>query len=85
MLKEAYMEIAYLKGCCKKAGEELAKYTFEYDEKPKNLVVQAKDLNIKYYKFLKDFEKIKDIGIRRCDYFPSANCPNMDIILDIIK
>ena len=50
MLKEAYKEIIYLKGCCRKAGEELANYTFEYDEKPKNLVVQAIDINDKYKK-----------------------------------
>lgn len=50
MLKEAYKEIAYLKGCCRKTGEELANYTFEYDEKPKNLVVQATDINDKYKK-----------------------------------
>lgn len=50
MLKEAYKEIAYLKECCRKTGEELANYTFEYDEKPKNLVVQAMDINDKYKK-----------------------------------
>ena len=50
MFKEAYKEIVYLKGCCRKAGEELANYTFEYDEKPKNLVVQATDINDKYKK-----------------------------------
>ena len=45
LLKEAYKEISYLKECCRKVGEELANYTFEYDEKPKNLVVQAMDIN----------------------------------------
>ena len=50
MLKEAYKEIAYLKECCRKTGEELVNYTFEYDEKPKNLVVQAMDINDKYKK-----------------------------------
>lgn len=48
MLKEAYKDIDYLKKCCRKVGEELAKYTFEYDEKPKNLVVQAMDINDRY-------------------------------------
>ena len=41
-------EEKYLKQCCEKAGEELAKHSFEYDGKEKNLVVQAMELNEKY-------------------------------------
>ena len=43
-------EEKYLKQCCQKAGEELAKHSFEYDGKEKNLVVQAIELNEKYEK-----------------------------------
>ena len=41
-------EEKYLKQCCAKAGEELAKHSFEYDGKEKNLVVQVMELNEKY-------------------------------------
>lgn len=41
-------EEKYLKQCCQKAGEELAKHSFEYDGKEKNLVVQVMELNEKY-------------------------------------
>lgn len=64
MLKEAYKDIDYLKKCCRKVGEELAKYTFEYDEKPKNLVVQAKTLNSLHENNLKYFDKkLNSLGI----------------------
>lgn len=45
MLKEAQNEIKYLKACCEQAGLELAKNSFAYDYKEKNLVVQAMDIN----------------------------------------
>ena len=47
-------EEKYLKQCCQKAGEELAKHSFEYDGKEKNLVVQAIELNEKYEKLKED-------------------------------
>ena len=53
-LKQEYENLKgeekYLKQCCQKAGEELAKHSFEYDGKEKNLVVQAMELNEKYEK-----------------------------------
>ena len=47
-------EEKYLKQCCQKAGEELAKHSFEYDGKEKNLVVQAIELNEKYEELKED-------------------------------
>lgn len=57
-IKDEYREMSenlkaeekFLKQCCQKAGEELAKHSFEYDGKEKNLVVQAMELNEKYEK-----------------------------------
>lgn len=54
-------EEKYLKQCCQKAGEELAKHSFEYDGKEKNLVVQAIELNEKYEKLKKALEKIERV------------------------
>lgn len=54
-------EEKYLKQCCQKAGEELAKHSFEYDGKEKNLVVQAIELNEKYEKLENALEEIEDI------------------------
>lgn len=53
-------EEKYLKQCCAKAGEELAKHSFEYDGKEKNLVVQAMELNEKYEKLEKALEEIEE-------------------------
>ena len=54
-------EEKYLKQCCQKAGEELAKHSFEYDGKEKNLVVQAMELNEKYEKLKKALDEIEKI------------------------
>ena len=45
MLRIEIMDNKYLKECCEKAGFELAKNSFEWDGKPKNLVVYAFKLN----------------------------------------
>ena len=58
-LAQAKVEEKYLKQCCQKAGEELAKHSFEYDGKEKNLVVQAMELNEKYEKFKKALKEIE--------------------------
>ena len=54
------VEEKYLKQCCAKAGEELAKHSFEYDGKEKNLVVQVMELNEKYEKLKKALEEIEE-------------------------
>lgn len=47
-LKSAKELREYTYDCCKQAGEELAKNSFEWDGKEKNLVVQAIELNERY-------------------------------------
>ena len=64
-------EEKYLKQCCQKAGEELAKHSFEYDGKEKNLVVQAIELNEKYEKLKKALEEIEE-------YTREQFCENCD-------
>ena len=67
-IKDEYREMSeklkaeekYLKQCCTKAGEELAKHSFDYDGKEKNLVVQAMELNEKYEKLEKALEEIEE-------------------------
>lgn len=61
-------EEKYLKQCCTKAGEELAKHSFEYDGKEKNLVVQAMELNEKYEKFEKALDEIEEYIYTDCEY-----------------
>lgn len=50
MLKESQNEVKYLKECCEQAGLELAKNSYAYDYKEKNLVVQAMAVNEKFFK-----------------------------------
>lgn len=70
-------EEKYLKQCCQKAGEELAKHSFEYDGKEKNLVVQAIELNEKYEKFKKALEEIAEPFCNACQEFePEKNGSN---------
>lgn len=76
-------EEKYLKQCCAKAGEELAKHSFDYDGKEKNLVVQAMELNEKYEKLEKALEEIEDLmqtvsDADECSYgdFDCCNCDN---------
>ena len=61
-------EEKYLKQCCEKAGEELAKHSFDYDGKEKNLVVQAMELNEKYEKLEKALEEIEEYIYTDCEY-----------------
>lgn len=87
-------EEKYLKQCCAKAGEELAKHSFEYDGKEKNLVVQAMELNEKYEKLEKTLEEIEE-ELKEDVYCESQECGCDDyeeclrctknIILDIIN
>lgn len=65
MLKSAIEENKYLKECCIKVGEELAKNSFEWDGKEKNLVVQAMQLNDRYdqLKAENELQKAKLTGL----------------------
>ena len=60
-LKSALDELKYIKKCCENAGEELAKHSFYYDHKEKNLVIQALALNEKYEKLKTALEEIENI------------------------
>ena len=97
-IKDEYREMSenlkaeekFLKQCCQKAGEELAKHSFDYDGKEKNLVVQAMELNEKYEKFKKALAEIEEIVNEACTESQSdckscnSSCEHKDI-LDIIR
>lgn len=82
-------EEKYLKQCCQKAGEELAKYSFEYDGKEKNLVVQAIELNEKYEKLKKALEEIEEVIdsiFDRCLWRKTDSCmPVYNVCEELIK
>ena len=82
-------EEKYLKQCCQKAGEELAKHSFEYDGKEKNLVVQAIELNEKYEKLKKALEEIEgviDSIFDRCPWRKTDSCmPVYNVCEELIK
>lgn len=67
-------EEKYLKQCCQKAGEELAKHSFEYDGKEKNLVVQAMELNEKYEKLENALEEIEEIVNKKTETSICSEC-----------
>ena len=77
-------EEKYLKQCCQKAGEELAKHSFEYDGKEKNLVVQAIELNEKYEKLTKALEEIEGI-VKNFGSYAAWQEQRINKILDIIN
>ena len=58
-LKSAKELREYTYDCCKQAGEELAKNSFEWDGKEKNLVVQAMELNERYDQLKVENETLK--------------------------
>lgn len=82
-------EEKYLKQCCQKAGEELAKHSFEYDGKEKNLVVQAIELNEKYEKLKKALEEIEEVIdsiFDRCLWRKTDSCmPVYNVCEELIK
>ena len=55
-LKTVTEERDYLKQCCIDADMELSKYSFKWDGKEKNLVVQALQLNEMYEELKKKVE-----------------------------
>lgn len=90
-LKSALDELKYIKKCCENAGEELAKHSFYYDHKEKNLVIQALELNEKYERREQALDEImKFINISTCnicegeDTQACSEC-NVNTIKDIIK
>lgn len=78
-------EEKYLKQCCQKAGEELAKHSFEYDGKEKNLVVQAMELNEKYEKLEKALDEIEKVCIENTWIFADGTAIRSDSLDDILN
>lgn len=58
MLRVEMRDNDYLKTCCEEAGKELEKFSFSWDGKEKNLVIQAMHLNDLHAKAL---DKLKEI------------------------
>lgn len=65
-LKSALDELKYIKKCCENAGVELAKHSFAYDYKEKNLVIQAMELNEKFERREKALDEIKSMCDKTC-------------------
>ena len=74
MLKSEIAENKKLKEHCEKVGIELGKYTYDYDYKPKNLVVQAIAVNQKLEDLI---EKFVQIYITRAVCFGCPHKPKM--------
>lgn len=68
-LKSAKELREYTYDCCKQAGEELAKNSFEWDGKEKNLVVQAMELNERY-----DQLKVENGGLKNAVMLKCPQC-----------
>ena len=68
-LKSAKELREYTYDCCKQAGEELAKNSFEWDGKEKNLVVQAMELNERYDQLKQTLVEIKGLSQAMTDEF----------------
>ena len=51
----------YTYDCCKRAGEELAKNSFDWDGKEKNLVVQAIELNERFNQLKAENDNLKSL------------------------
>lgn len=78
------VEEKYLKQCCQKAGKELAKHSFEYDGKEKNLVVQAIELNEKYDKLKQALEEIEKVCLEDTYTFADGTQMRYDSLDDIL-
>lgn len=66
MLKESQCEVKYLDECCKQAGLELAKNSYAYDYKEKNLVVQAVAVNEKLQAKEQEYEELRQYHNKCC-------------------
>ena len=69
-LKSAKELREYTYDCCKQAGEELAKNSFEWDGKEKNLVVQAMELNERY-------DQLKKANDEKNELLAQLGCPTV--------
>lgn len=62
MLSLSIYEDKFSKECCRKAGEELEKYSCEWDGKEKNLIIQAMQLNKMFENVVKALNTIEEIA-----------------------
>lgn len=62
MLKSELELRKYTYKCCQEAGEELAKNSFAWDGKEKNLVIQAMELNERFNILKRTLTEIKEIA-----------------------
>lgn len=89
MLETVIDENKYLKKCCEKVGNELAKNSFEYDGKEKNLIVQAMVLNEAIEtreRALKDIKEIAKILGKRIPFFETEQIArDLQAILTVIN
>ena len=63
MLKSELELRKYTYKCCQEAGEELAKNSFAWDGKEKNLVLQAMELNERFNILKQILTEIKEIAV----------------------
>ena len=61
MLRVEMRDNDYLKACCEETGKELEKFSFTWDNKEKNLVIQAMYLNDSYTKALNKLKEIQSL------------------------
>lgn len=82
-LKYALDELKYIKKCCENAGLELAKYSFAYDHKEKNLVIQALELNKRFECREQALDEIKKYFKQECisckGYYYNQHCEDCEI------
>lgn len=84
-LKSALDELKYIKKCCENAGLELAKYSFAYDHKEKNLVIQALELNERFERREQALDEIKYQTTELYIGVENKDRPYCEKILDIIN
>lgn len=82
-LKSALEELKYIKKCCENAGLELAKHSFSWDGKEKNLVIQALELNERFEHREQALDEIKKYFKKECisckEHYYNQHCKDCEI------
>ena len=73
MLKSEMELRKYTYKCCQEAGEELAKNSFSWDGKEKNLVIQAMELNERFEAKEKECKSLKEQLDKELQWHKSAD------------
>lgn len=84
-LKSALEELKYIKKCCQNAGLELAKHSFSWNSKEKNLVIQALELNERFERREQALDEIYLIIDEIKEQYDLLNISELEQILDIIN